>query len=755
MFIWLNLNLKNIDNRSKEVEFVMKRIFICFTFTFLGYQYSSASTLIDFESSTGNISDGIQHWEYRSPYQNPVGYFDKVGGFFSDASIQSERVMFYPYINGYNTDHMGWGNYGYFDVDMTGFTSGQSSGQFIVTGGAYDNNGAVAYDGIQNYSKEDYDILIEKGISPVSTSERILKGSPSFYFIINENSYGKFESMQGADQFSTWIYHPKGLKHGSSSRPDITYSWYPFLDRANGGHYYHHSSNIALGGWTKIVFDAHPQHHNSGNHQSNGGYRVGGTDAPGDGLDYFKRVAKFAVRFSPPNAPAPWKLNMDNFEFIKSDGFQNMETIAGIGVGHDPVSKIFDISFNDKYYCGACTATYEVRYSFNPISNINFKSAKLVTIVQDETLNFTYTNGVKGQIKKPSNGYANIWALFNIDESDKDKLNIGAKIYFAVKDLSVRTYSGVDAYDSEEINVPGLGNIQRQRLIKSIEYSFHTPPKDLYIEPRILSSTLMDGFIGESYEASVLSKGNELPLSWSFVSGRLPLGLHFENSNGTISGTPRQKGTFVFNVKTRDALEHESAVQSVTLVVYDSPELIARFTSPIDYSDFGFTDVFSDSYTDLVTVDDHTGFSQTVGASGSYNYQGVKGTKYLFKTGDKIIFTWYNAALTNSIFKPKFSKTYQGRPDNSVSDWQTLDEINIPPKSLAKSYYTFTDQTAGEYELINISNNHNSNKTILCEKIEFSKHVQNENASSSEVDEVNIPLPPKNLKMILIPLGAQ
>jgi hypothetical protein len=58
----------------------------------------------------------------------------------------------------------------------------------------------------------------------------------------------------------------------------------------------------------------------------------------------------------------------------------------------------------------------------------------------------------------------------------------------------------------------------------------------------------------ESYSASVLSvEGGTAPFSWSVASGTLPPGLSLAPSNGAITGTPTNAGTFNFAVQVADS----------------------------------------------------------------------------------------------------------------------------------------------------------------------------------------------------------
>ncbi len=430
--------------------------------------------LLGFDTTNGNVYDGFSGWTYHSPVQDPVGYMLNAGGFLSTADARGINRQFYPYYNGYNSDHMGWLRYGYADVTNAVSISGSGAFRFVATGGAYDDLGSVAYAGLEVRYKEQYDGYVDTGQDPIAAHD--VPGS--FYCYVNSGSQtNTIDEMQDANRLSVWIRQPAGIVQSTSNRPDITFSYYPFIDNGGGDHYYHYVSNIPLGGWTHILFDAHPLHNNSGDPSPYSQYRAGGFDAPGDPQAYFARTVKFAFTgVLPPSSPAI--MYMDQVELYVETQPENDETIANIGVGYGPATHLFDISFNDKYRCLTCNALYEVRYAFSPISNASYAAATPAIIVPNADVGFTYTTAVANQIKKPNRGYNQIWAQLRLQPEDEARLQLGTKLYFAVKDISVRDFGNRDPYDEEMVDVPDMGQVRRIDLIKTIDYTLYATPSD-------------------------------------------------------------------------------------------------------------------------------------------------------------------------------------------------------------------------------------------------------------------------------------
>ena len=79
---------------------------------------------------------------------------------------------------------------------------------------------------------------------------------------------------------------------------------------------------------------------------------------------------------------------------------------------------------------------------------------------------------------------------------------------------------------------------------------------------------LMDGDVGSEYIHTLSAVGGTPAYYWTVDSGSLPEGLSLDSFTGTISGTPRESGTFEFTVRVRDNTEGGQGVaRALTLNV--------------------------------------------------------------------------------------------------------------------------------------------------------------------------------------------
>jgi large repetitive protein len=77
----------------------------------------------------------------------------------------------------------------------------------------------------------------------------------------------------------------------------------------------------------------------------------------------------------------------------------------------------------------------------------------------------------------------------------------------------------------------------------------------LTVAPKLTIKTLRlkTARLGRAYQSQFATAGGVAPLRWS-LSGKLPRGLRFAKSTGTVAGMPRRAGTFPVRVQARDAL---------------------------------------------------------------------------------------------------------------------------------------------------------------------------------------------------------
>ncbi|HLI75280.1 MAG TPA: Ig domain-containing protein [Acidimicrobiales bacterium] len=83
----------------------------------------------------------------------------------------------------------------------------------------------------------------------------------------------------------------------------------------------------------------------------------------------------------------------------------------------------------------------------------------------------------------------------------------------------------------------------------------------------VVTTTLPAGVVGQRYSSAVYAGGGRPPYHYSIVNGSLPPGLRFSGRNDSISGTPRQAGTFSFTVHVADSAGSVAATQMLSISV--------------------------------------------------------------------------------------------------------------------------------------------------------------------------------------------
>ena len=94
----------------------------------------------------------------------------------------------------------------------------------------------------------------------------------------------------------------------------------------------------------------------------------------------------------------------------------------------------------------------------------------------------------------------------------------------------------------------------------------------------ITTSSLHDGQVQQSYQATILVSGGSALYSWSIAAGSLPTGLTLNSATGQITGTPNQSGTFPFTAQVKDSL---NATATTNLSIAISPSALAVMTSSL------------------------------------------------------------------------------------------------------------------------------------------------------------------------------
>jgi hypothetical protein len=97
--------------------------------------------------------------------------------------------------------------------------------------------------------------------------------------------------------------------------------------------------------------------------------------------------------------------------------------------------------------------------------------------------------------------------------------------------------------------------------------------------PRIATTSLPGGFVGQSYYQTVVVTNAVRYLDWSITSGALPGGLSQDSFIGSISGTPTNTGLFNFTVQVTD-VRGSNAASALSINVSSGPPQAPRLDLP-------------------------------------------------------------------------------------------------------------------------------------------------------------------------------
>jgi hypothetical protein len=299
--------------------------------------------------------------------------------------------------------------------------------------------------------KEEYLDYVAQDIDPVAGSGAV--GHPYLYFTNNSprDTPVPFETSQEMNRLSFYVKMPAGVNNGEGGYgafPLDTISIGPYShipkdefypdgdpDEKVTGHWYHKTYTRG-GGWIHVLVDGHP-HHNNSLHNA-GLYPYPSYSLRNMGKLYFNNMYRWYITFKPYEGIAvpPYEILLDEVEFLDDPEPQNCETICTPAVMYVPSDKLFEICFSDKYKnIQQSYSTYEVRYSFEPITNENWPGAVPVHIVEDQR--FGIDAATDDRFEKAHPYPQHVWAPFTLaSQADMGRLTPGTRIYFAVKDVS-------------------------------------------------------------------------------------------------------------------------------------------------------------------------------------------------------------------------------------------------------------------------------------------------------------------------------
>jgi len=107
---------------------------------------------------------------------------------------------------------------------------------------------------------------------------------------------------------------------------------------------------------------------------------------------------------------------------------------------------------------------------------------------------------------------------------------------------------------------------------QSVQKAFDLTVKVISTLTITTPSPLPSGTVGTLYSATVATVGGTGTLSWSVVSGSLPIGLTLNPSTGVISGTPTTAGISTVTVRVQDTGSPQQSVQKdFTITITDVP----------------------------------------------------------------------------------------------------------------------------------------------------------------------------------------
>jgi hypothetical protein len=523
----------------------MKRIFwvsICTLFTGITFTFGQGNPLAVFQNfdqlpaTPANEKPGSGGgWLYTSRYTNPdSNNYSNNAGWRNTAGYPSPNQdiheSFSLYSPGYNSDHMGWEVYGFLEIDSNTVIKNHSL-RFVVTGGKNADHPDGA--GLPLETKEEYLSYLSKSLNPVA--QNVVVGCPYMYFMNTSPNGSPFPGAKGANRLSFYLYLPKGVKNGDGGYNNPvsgTFDLGPF--NGVGGHWYH-TLFTQGGGWAHVLMDGHPLHNNAWSDASMYPYPSNGIRSMDTA--YFNSMYRIYFAGTPYSGLDKPKFSMwvDEMEFQNDNEPQNDETIVTPSIMFNDSSRTFEVGFADKYRNNEyCNASYEIRYSFSPITNANWSSAIPCHILQDDRFNIVKND--TGHFEKWWSYYNGIWAPFKLIDSDTDKCKPGTLIHFAIKDKSQKNGDGLDPnngvtwgaekggrdYRNHGDMFDYAGDQPKLKLIKRIDYYFGKSGK---VQTYIL---IVSGGTGSgAYEAGTIV---------SISANTPPAGKTFDKWTGVTTG---------------------------------------------------------------------------------------------------------------------------------------------------------------------------------------------------------------------------
>jgi hypothetical protein len=372
-------NLSHKHNTTKRTRILHAIFFILLVFLPVNALAGVYLNFDDFPVTTGSVPGSATGWEYSSSVTNnyPANNESSTSGWKQTTDSEGDGIdWFYRHKFGSCYDHIGVDTYGYLLITDQGHSGNALS--FTITGGKVaesTDDGSCVSNGTELYNLESY-----SGTGDIYTGGAI--GHPYMYFKklntgLTARDTSPFSAASSANRFSMYMWRPNERSNGVggyNNPVSETFQIGIFRDANSTGYHHYFNYLIQGGGWAKIQVEETTNGDNGGD----------GSTRFIDGLlesawQWYWTTKPYSGAETPP-----YTYLIDDIEFsVDSYANQNNETISNIAIMYKDNGSSWEISFNDKYKNAYAYATYEIRYSFSPITNENWSSATPAEIQQD------------------------------------------------------------------------------------------------------------------------------------------------------------------------------------------------------------------------------------------------------------------------------------------------------------------------------------------------------------------------------------
>lgn len=181
------------------------------------------------------------------------------------------------------------------------------------------------------------------------------------------------------NRLSFWIKLPAtAVGHSTLGQANFNVGTYvktvrdsnPRSDESGGNHYYHAVNIFAVGEWTQVILNMHPDHCRG----------ESGNEDPGDlphptgenRFNYFDALTRFYIEENSPPASYPASYLLDEFKFYREQADENDQQVYSLTATY--------VAANNRLLVGwrrhkRDTVPHEVRYDFEDIHRIGWESA--------------------------------------------------------------------------------------------------------------------------------------------------------------------------------------------------------------------------------------------------------------------------------------------------------------------------------------------------------------------------------------------